>query len=71
MEANQTAIFALAHGSEQKGVDLSALVVAGTMGQTALTSGVMGVNQTAMFALAHGSEVALHLQHRHQELQHL
>ena len=36
--------------------DQSALAAAGTMEQSARTSGVMGVNQTAMFAKAHGLE---------------
>lgn len=62
MEANQTAIFAKAHGLERE--DRSALAVAGTMGQTAQTSGVTGANQTAMFALGHGLEVALRLHHQ-------
>ena len=36
--------------------DQSALAAAGTMEQSARTSGVMGVSQTAMFAKAHGLE---------------
>eukprot|EP00804_Cyclotella_cryptica_P010339 CCRYP_012265-RA/>CCRYP_012265-RA protein AED:0.00 eAED:0.00 QI:23/1/1/1/1/1/2/870/140 len=34
----------------------NALAVAGIMGQTALTNGVMGANQTAKSALVHGLE---------------